>query len=75
MTNYPKNIIIPMAGLSSRFTKSGYTLPKYMLYVGNKSLFRLAVESFEKYFKLSRFTFICRDVYCTKKFIENEKLS
>ena len=61
-----------MAGLSSRFAKSGYTLPKYMLYAGNKSLFRLAVESFEKYFRLSRFTFICRDVYCTKQFIENE---
>lgn len=72
MKNYPKNIIIPMAGLSSRFTKSGYTLPKYMLYIDNKSLFRLAVESFEKYFKLSKFTFICRDVYCTKQFIESE---
>ena len=72
MKNYPKNIIIPMAGLSSRFVKSGYTLPKYMLYAANKSLFRLAVESFEKYFKFSKFTFICRDVYCTKQFIENE---
>lgn len=72
MKNYPKNIVIPMAGLSSRFAKSGYTLPKYMLYVDNKSLFRLAVESFERYFKLSKFTFICRDVYCTKQFIENE---
>ena len=61
-----------MAGLSNRFVKSGYILPKYMLYAGNKSLFRLAVESFEKYFKLSKFTFICRDVYCTKQFIENE---
>lgn len=72
MNNYPKNIIIPMAGLSSRFTKAGYTLPKYMLYTGRKSLFRLAVESFEKYFSLSKFTFICRDVYCTKEFIKNE---
>lgn len=72
MNRYPKNIIIPMAGLSSRFAKSGYTLPKYMLYAGNKSLFRLAVESFEKYFKLSRFIFICRDIYCTNQFIESE---
>lgn len=72
MINYPKNIIIPMAGLSNRFTSAGYTLPKYMLYIGDKSLFRLAIESFSKYFKLSKFTFICRDIYCTKQFIENE---
>ena len=37
-------IIIPMAGLSSRFTNAGYVLPKYMLYVKNRSLFNLAVS-------------------------------
>lgn len=44
-------IIIPMAGLSSRFTKAGYILPKYMLYAVDRSLFNVAVSSFEKYFK------------------------
>lgn len=65
-------IVIPMAGLSSRFTKAGYTLPKYMLYVKNKSLFRLAVESFERYFDTARFVFIARDVFDTKRFVEEE---
>ncbi len=65
-------IVIPMAGLSSRFMKAGYTLPKYMLYVKNKSLFRLAVESFEKYFETVRFVFIARDVFDTERFIKEE---
>ena len=58
-------IIIPMAGLSSRFTKAGYVLPKYMLYVKNKSLFNLAVTSFEKYFDTCRFVFVARNVFDT----------
>jgi len=65
-------IIIPMAGLSSRFTRAGYTLPKYMLYVKNKSLFNLAVSSFERYFDSCRFVFIARDVFDTGTFIEQE---
>lgn len=65
-------ILIPMAGLSSRFTRVGYVLPKYMLYVKNKSLFNLAVSSFEKYFDSCRFVFVARDVFDTKTFIEQE---
>ena len=65
-------IIIPMAGLSSRFTKAGYVLPKYMLYVKNRSLFNLAVTSFEKYFDTCRFVFVARNVFDTKMFIEKE---
>lgn len=61
-----------MAGLSSRFTQAGYVLPKYMLYVKNKSLFNLAVSSFEKYFDTCRFVFVARDVFDTKTFIERE---
>ena len=65
-------IVIPMAGLSSRFSKAGYTLPKYMLYVKDKSLFSLAVCSFKKYFKNCKFVFIARDVYDTPRFVEEE---
>lgn len=61
-----------MAGLSSRFTKVGYTLPKYMLYAVDHSLFYIAVSSFEKYFKTSRFVFVARNVFDTKSFIEAE---
>lgn len=61
-----------MAGLSSRFTKAGYTLPKYMLYVKDKSLFNMAVSSFSKYFGSARFVFVARDVFDTTSFIEKE---
>ena len=65
-------IIIPMAGLSSRFAKAGYTLPKYMLYVKDKSLFNLAVSSFGKYFQTCRFVFVARNVFDTGTFIKQE---
>lgn len=65
-------IIIPMAGLSSRFTKAGYTLPKYMLYVKDKSLFNLAVSSFCKYFETCNFVFVVRDVFDTPRFVKEE---
>lgn len=63
-----------MAGLSSRFTKDGFTIPKYMLYAKNRSLFNLSVSSFKDYFRNSKFLFIARDIFCTKKFIEKECL-
>lgn len=65
-------IVIPMAGLSSRFARTGYTLPKYMLYANGKSLFNLAVSSFNAYFKSCRFVFIARDVFDTRRFIDEE---
>lgn len=48
-------IIIPMAGLSSRFFKAGYTKPKYMLDAHGISLFDHAVNSFKAYFKTETF--------------------
>lgn len=65
-------IVIPMAGLSQRFLDSGYTLPKYMLYAGNRSLFNISVSSFSQYFKSSQFLFIARDLYDTGLFIRKE---
>ena len=51
-------IIIPMAGLSSRFTKAGYNKPKYMLNAFDKTIFDFSVSSFEKYFHIEHFLFI-----------------
>lgn len=53
-----KAIIFPMAGESSRFTKAGFTMPKYMLDVNGETLFRRCVNSFNKYFSTHRFVFI-----------------
>lgn len=64
-------IIIPMAGLSSRFFKAGYTKPKYMLEAHGKSLFDHSVESFKHYFDSEKFVFIVRDVYETPQYVES----
>lgn len=39
------NIVIPMAGEGSRFTKAGYTFPKPMIEVHKKPMIQLIVES------------------------------
>lgn len=64
--------IIPMAGLSSRFFKAGYTKPKYQLNLNGETVFSWSVRSFERYFKTDKFVFIYRNVYETKNFLEEE---
>ena len=65
-------IVIPMAGLSSRFRAAGYDVPKYMLEAGGRSLFEHSVRSFEAYFATEPFLFIYRDVQGTADFIARE---
>lgn len=64
--------VFPMAGLSSRFTKAGYELPKYMLEAGGKTVFAHVVGGFDHYFKSDKFVFIYRDVAGTKAFLEKQ---
>ena len=65
-------IVIPMAGLSSRFFNAGYTKPKYQLMIGDKSVFSWSLKTFEKYFKTDQFVFIYRDVNDTQDFLKYE---
>lgn len=65
-------IVIPMAGLSRRFTDAGYALPKYQLPVGHQSLFSLTVRSFESSFDSELFVFAYRDVANTREFLQRE---
>lgn len=65
-------IVIPMAGLSRRFTEAGYALPKYMLPAHGRSLFAHAVSSFAAYFESLPFMFILRDVAGTRDFVVDE---
>lgn len=65
-------IVIPMAGMSSRFFKAGYNVPKYMLEAHGLSLFAHCINSFHHYFSSTHFLFIVRDVYETPTFVENE---
>lgn len=62
--------VIPMAGLSSRFFKAGYTCPKYQLALGDALVFDLALKSFAAYFATDLFVLIVRDVYDTPRFVQ-----
>jgi dTDP-glucose pyrophosphorylase len=55
-----KMIVITMAGLSSRFTRAGYTLPKYALDLHGRTVFEWAIRSFEHYFDSEHFLFVVR---------------
>ena len=66
-------IIIPMAGLSSRFFKAGFDVPKYQLTLPNgQTMFDWAVSSFKHYFETEQFLFIVRDVYNTPEFLKEQ---
>lgn len=65
-------IIIPMAGLSSRFFEAGYQKPKYMLEAHGRTLFEHSVLSFERYFATHPFVFIIRDVFDTAEFVQTK---
>ncbi len=62
-------IVIPMAGLSSRFFNDGFTQPKYMLDLHGRPVFDHALGSFRKLFSSERFLLICRDVFDTPRFV------
>ena len=64
-------IVFPMAGLSSRFYKKGYTKPKFELSLGGMTVLERSVLSFSKYFKTDNFLFICRKDLSAKPFIED----
>lgn len=61
-----------MAGLSERFTKQGYKVPKFMLEAHGNSIFYFSIFSFKKYFDLEKFVFIIlknKEIEC---FVEDE---
>lgn len=65
-------IVIPMAGLSSRFFNYGYKIPKYMLDLDGVTVFEHSVRSFERYFATDKFIFICRDILGTCDFVREK---
>lgn len=65
-------IVIPMAGLSRRFTIAGYRLPKYMLELDGRSVFYHAIESFSSLFHSVPFLFVARPISGTEEFIQSE---
>lgn len=64
-----------MVGLSSRFFKSGYTKPKYMLALGGSTVFEHSVCSFKDYFSTHKFLFIVRSEYDAPEFVKQKVTS
>lgn len=62
-------IIIPMAGLSSRFTREGYTVPKWRLPLAGRPLFDWSILSFSAYFSSEHFVVVYIDQADTGDFI------
>ena len=60
-----------MAGLSSRFFKAGFEVPKYQLMINDTYVFDLALQSFARYFHSDLFVIILRDCYDSKAFVES----
>jgi len=65
-------IIIPMAGESRRFREAGFTQPKYMLPLLDRSLFAWSVGSFEHYFGSEPFAFILLKTQGARPFVQAE---
>ena len=59
------NIVIPMAGLGSRFAKAGYTLPKPLIPVRGVPMIRLVIANTAPSVP-HRFVFICQRAHATE---------
>lgn len=60
MANRILQILMPMAGLGSRFQKAGFTTPKPLLEVDGMPMFRKALTSFNRIGGEKRFIFVIR---------------
>lgn len=63
-------IVIPMAGLSSRFFKAGFEVPKYQLKINDHYVFDLALSSFAQYFDNDLFVIVLRDSFDAQSFVK-----
>jgi dTDP-glucose pyrophosphorylase len=60
----PLNIVVPMAGLGSRFAQAGYTLPKPLIPVLGVPMIQLVIENIRP-LRPHRFIFICQRSHVT----------
>lgn len=67
-------IVIPMAGLGSRFYEAGYTDPKPFIPVNGKPMIQWVIENLSSRFYRTRFTFIVNRIHLETYRIE-EKLN
>lgn len=65
-------IVIPIAGMSRRFTEAGYDRPKYMLPYRGRTVFTYAMESFRAYFASEIFLIVYRETGGSRAFLDCE---
>lgn len=64
------NIVIPMAGKGSRFQEAGYTFPKPLIEINDKTMIETVINNLTPTCK-HKFIFICRKEHCDKYDIYN----
>jgi dTDP-glucose pyrophosphorylase len=64
------NILVPMAGEGSRFVKAGYTTPKPLIKVFDKTMIEMVIENNIYPDEILNFIFICRTEHLSKYPIE-----
>lgn len=64
-------IVLPMAGLSSRFMKEGYDRPKYQLELDGYPVFDYALRSFVGRFGVEDFLIVMRPDYDCEAFVKS----
>ncbi|WP_252254639.1 sugar phosphate nucleotidyltransferase [Clostridium sp. ZBS12] len=75
MDNKSINLIMPMAGSGSRFSKEGFELPKPLIEINNKPFFYWATQSIRKFIELESLTFVVLQEHINKFSIDKEILS
>lgn len=61
-----------MAGRSQRFIEAGYTIPKYMIEVKEKTIFNYAISSLKNFIPKNGFIFITDKNHFANEFVKNE---
>jgi len=61
-------IIVPMGGKAARFQERGYTFPKPLIEIGNRSMIELVLENLAPP-QPHQFTFVCRKEHLTQFYL------
>ena len=70
MRNKPLHVIVPLAGKAERFKDRGYTFPKPLIEINNRSMIETVLENLAPP-KPVTFTFICRKEHLTRFYLND----
>lgn len=72
MTRKRINLVMPMGGSGSRFSKDGFTIPKPLIEINGKPFFYWATQSIRKYVDLESLTFVVLQEHIDKFSIDEK---